>query len=111
MDFKGHIYFIQNEFDGLIKMGHTKRKVQVRYDEWQRLTPHPLRLLGFIEASVYEERYLKNILFYPYMMPTCTSKGESEWFRPAALIMRYIEEKCVIIQPTFIAKTVLNTCN
>lgn len=91
----GIVYFIRNEHDGYIKVGYTERDVQVRVREWKHTIPHRLTLLGYIEGSRSLESYLKNILFYPYMVIPDDDIEETEWFRPAPEVLRYIEGQCM----------------
>lgn len=100
-----YVYFFRNEHDGYIKMGHTKRSVMTRFEEWKRIIPHKLIFLGYQEGSRSLEKYLKDLLFYPYMIQTETKRGGSEWFEPAPRILRYIEEQCVTTMPTSTGKT------
>jgi hypothetical protein len=90
----GHIYFIRNENDHYIKIGYTERRVEERFREWRRSTPHIITLLGMFEGSREEEGYLKRIRFYGLMV---VPEGmiSSEWFEPDESILKYIEEKCV----------------
>ena len=91
----GFVYFIQNEDDGFIKVGYTERDVQLRLREWKHAIPHKLTLLGCIEASRSLESYLKNVLFYPYMVLPDHDIEETEWFYPAPQVLDFIEVQCM----------------
>ena len=106
---QGHVYFIKNEHDGFIKMGYTERDPNIRLREWKHMIPHKLTLLGYIEANSSLENYLKNFLFYPYMVIPDDDIEETEWFTPARAILEFIEGKCVIPPNIFIAPTASNT--
>jgi hypothetical protein len=104
-----YVYFIRNEYDGYIKVGYTERDVHVRLREWKQKIPHKLTLLGYHKGSRSLESYLKNILFYPYMVIADDDVEESEWFEPAQEVLEYIEGQCVITETKSTAPIALST--
>jgi hypothetical protein len=104
----GTVYFIMNEHDGYIKVGYTERPLQVRFRELKHIIPHKLTLLGHITGSRSLESYLKNVLFYAYMVIPDDDIEATEWFYAAPEVLSFIEERCMTSPSTSIAATALN---
>ena len=71
---RGVVYFIGDEHQGAVKIGHTSyRDAARRLKGLQGSNPSPLRILGQIPVCIVAEAYL-HIAFYHQWM-------HHEWFR------------------------------
>jgi len=70
----GYVYFIQVGTDGPIKIGFSKSDPSHRVHQLQCGCPWPLRLVGFVPGTKFNERCLHERFAQLRM--------EREWFRP-----------------------------
>ncbi len=81
----GHVYFLQAEGNGLIKIGFTTNLLR-RVRDHRNGSPVLLHFLGAYEAQETEERLVHDLFRY--------HRQHGEWFSPAPEIFKYVEAKC-----------------
>lgn len=79
---KPHVYFIQQGETGAIKIGHTRRPVEVRQKELQNSHAEPLRLLAMAPGTQRDERALHDRF--------AAARLTGEWFTPVPELVAYV---------------------
>lgn len=75
------IYFIQQEEEGNIKIGHSKN-IEQRLADLQVASPYKLILLGSVVGAYKEEQQIHQYLNY--------YRVQGEWFLPSSFVKEYI---------------------
>lgn len=78
-----HVYFIQEGFNGPIKIGYAHTDVASRMKSMQTANSNELRLLGTVPAKVYDERF--------WHARFQADRVRGEWFAPSNLLVEAIK--------------------
>lgn len=90
----GHVYFLQVETDGPIKIGFTKNDIWRRVRGIQTLSPHTLRWIGMFAGNRGDERKAHILLQH--------SSLRGEWFHPTSEVLDFVAEKSPNFTPVIV---------
>lgn len=79
---RGHLYFLQVEPFGPVKIGWTGGEVHLRVKQLQQASPHVLRWIGAVERDRKAETEAHRVL--------ASDRLRNEWFNPTPAVMAFI---------------------